>query len=454
MVAVADREGEVEFESQYRRKDGTCFPIHIHVTSVRDAHGDVRYRISTPLDISELKRAERQLLQAQRMEAVGQLTGGIAHDFNNLLSIVIGNLDLAAERATNDPALLELIQSALTGAERGGELVRRLLAFARKQPLRPQPLDLNAGLPNVVALLRRTLGESIVIRSAPAPVLWPALVDAAQLDDAIVNLAINARDAMPAGGTLTIETADARLDERYAAENAEVTAGDYVMLAVSDTGTGMPPEVAQRAFEPFFTTKGESKGTGLGLSMVYGFVKQSGGHAKIYSELGHGTTVKLYLPRAETGRNETAAERASDEVPARGNEAILVVDDNADVRRTVVKMLHDLGYRIHEAERAGDALEVLRRGEPVDLLFTDIVMPGGMSGYELAREARALRPALKVVFTSGYAEAATRNGHALEPGERLLGKPYRKSELARKLREALDAPLGDTRPGSPEPGSR
>ncbi len=406
---------------------------------VMDEDGKPVYLLGFSEDVTERRELERQLRQAIKMEAVGQLTGGVAHDFNNLLGIIIGNLDLAAEHAASDPVLRETIQEALGGALRGAELTRRLLAFSRNQPLQPVIVDLNRGLPEIARMLRRTLGEQVVVELHPGPALWPVLADAAQMDEAILNLAINARDAMPKGGTLSIETMNAHLDADYAARHAEVTAGDYVLLSVSDTGTGMPPEVIERCFEPFFTTKGVEKGTGLGLSMVYGFVKQSGGHIKVYSEVGHGTSVKIYLPRA--GRGAAAAKarpETTEPAPALGRELILMVEDNKDLRAVTVKQLSDLGYRTLEAENAKAALRMLATHPEVDLLFTDIIMPGGMTGTELAREARRLYPRLKILLTSGYTARAMANGfHDIE-GLELLNKPFRKHDLGQKLRHILD----------------
>jgi PAS domain S-box-containing protein len=405
---------------------------------VKDKDGKPQYLLGFSEDITERKAMEQQLRQAVKMEAVGQLTGGIAHDFNNLLGVVIGNLDIAAEHAASDPFLREIIQEALGGALRGAELTRRLLAFSRTQPLLPAIVDLNQGLPQIAGMLRRTLGEQIVVELHPGGDLWPVRVDSAQLDEAILNLAINARDAMPKGGIFSIETNNAHLDDEYAARHADLAAGDYIQLSVSDNGGGMTPEVIERCFEPFFTTKSIEKGTGLGLSMVYGFVKQSGGHIKIYSEVGHGTSVKIYLPRAGQGAAAKARGAAAEHAPAPGREVILMVEDNKDLRTVTVKQLADLGYRTLEAETAKAALEMLAAHPEIDLLFTDIIMPGGMTGTELAREARRLYPRLRILLTSGYTARAMANGfHDIE-GMELLNKPFRKHDLAQKLRGALD----------------
>ena len=385
-------------------------------------------------DVTDSKTREEQLRQLQRMDAVGRLTGGVAHDFNNLLAIIHGNSELIRNRLEDGTETADMADDVIGASARGAELVRRLLAFARMQHLEPEAIDLNARFPDLLSLLQRSLGENVNVRVKPAKGLWPAIVDPTQVDDAIVNLAINARDAMPDGGTLTIQTQNVTLDEDYASHHVEVVPGDYVMLAVSDTGTGMPPEVISRAFEPFFTTKGEGQGTGLGLSQVFGWVKQSGGHIKIYSEVGHGTTIKLYLPRAEA---QSAGKEQQPEVRTpTGDETILVVEDNPNVRKTVIRQLHDLGYRTIEADSGVAAIELVRNGTSFDLLLTDVVMPGGITGYQLADQARAERPGLKVLFTSGYTELAAASEADL--GHQLLSKPYRKQDLGHAVRSVLD----------------
>lgn len=404
---------------------------------VQDEYGNPQYLLGFSEDITDQRAMEQQLRQAVKMEAVGQLTGGVAHDFNNLLGVVIGNLDIALESSDLSADIRELAEDALNAALKGAELTRRLLAFSRKQPLLPASVDLNRSLSQIAGMLRRTLGEDIEVKLHPGDVLWPALVDAGQVDEAILNLAINARDAMPGGGKLTIETQNANLDEDYAAHNAEVKAGDYVQLTISDTGSGMTQEVMERCFEPFYTTKAVEKGTGLGLSMVYGFVKQSGGHIKIYSELEHGTSVKLYFPRA--GSVEQTADKSTAASPAAKGECVLVVEDNADLRAVSTKQLSDLGYRTLEAGDARQALVLLEKHSEIGLLFSDIVMPGGMTGVELAREARRLYPQLKILLTSGYAARATANGFHDIAGLDLLLKPFRKHELAKKLRDLFES---------------
>ena len=386
-------------------------------------------------DVTSPRALEEQLRQLQRMDAVGRLTGGVAHDFNNLLAIIHGNSELLRARLDEEFDAAEMIDDVISAAARGAELVKRLLAFARMQNLDPESVDLNARLNNVIGLLQRALGENVNLRVKTAKEPWPAIIDPTQVDDALVNLAINARDAMPEGGTLTIETQNVSLDEDYAASHLEVVPGDYVMLAVSDTGCGMAPDVIARAFEPFFTTKQEGQGTGLGLSQVFGWVKQSRGHIKIYSEIGHGTTVKLYLPRAQA-QSVDAMPRAETS-PPEGDETILVVEDNPNVRKTVIRQLHDLGYQTIEAESGAAALRLVGEGIRFDLLLSDVIMPGGMTGYQLADELRDARPDLKVLFTSGYTELASGGDH---PARRdaLLSKPYRKQDLGRAVRAALD----------------
>jgi PAS domain S-box-containing protein len=427
-------------ETQLSRVDGTTVDVEVAAAPFRLDHDTAILAIFH--DVTARKAQELQLRQAQKMEAVGQLTGGIAHDFNNLLGVVIGNLDLLLEAGALPEEGSELLQAAMDASLRGAELTQRLLSFSRKQALSPRVMDFNERLPGLAALLRRTLGENIRVQMVPGADLHAAVADPGQLENAVVNLAINARDAMPNGGVLTIETANVHLDEIYAAQHSEVEPGDYVMLAVTDTGTGMAPDTVERAFEPFFTTKEPGRGSGLGLSMVYGFTKQSGGHVKIYSEAGHGTTVKLYLPRALQDADRAAAPAPAAPIPL-GREAVLVVEDNGQMRDTAVRLLRELGYSVSEADSALAALELMDGGLQPELLFTDIVMPG-MSGYELAQAVRERRPGMKVLFTSGYAEASLRTGMA-EAGP-VLGKPYRKRDLATRVRQVLD---GETLAASP-----
>jgi PAS domain S-box-containing protein len=386
-------------------------------------------------DVTDQKHAEAQLSQAQRMEAVGQLTGGVAHDFNNMLTAILLNADVLATHVQDD-GLRQLAEAMRRAAEHGADLTRRLLAFGRRQTLLPRPTDINELLADMVPLMERTLGEHIEIKLARGADLWPATVDRGQLESAVLNLAVNARDAMPNGGRLTIETANAELDESYASSNPDVRAGSYVMIAISDSGSGMSPDVLARVFEPFFTTKDVGQGTGLGLSMVYGFIKQSEGHVRIYSEVGVGTVVRLYLPRSRDVAVPAVAAPAA--LPT-GTETILLVEDNSLVRTFASAQLAALGYRVVAAEDARRALEMVEHGCAPDLLFTDVIMPGGMNGRELAEQLRRRRPGLKVLYTSGYAHGAmTGEAAGAAPVTHLLGKPYRRRDLATKVREALD----------------
>jgi CheY-like chemotaxis protein len=371
---------------------------------------------------------------------VGQLTGGVAHDFNNLLTIIIGGLETIKRSRLDETArITRALDVALHAAERAAGLTTRLLAFSRRQPLQPIPTDLNLLVRNMTELLHRTLGEDVELEGVLAPRLWPAEVDQNQLEAAILNLAVNARDAMPGGGKLTLETTNTFLDDSYTETDAEVLPGQYVMISVSDSGSGMDKETLGRVFEPFFTTKELGRGTGLGLSMVYGFVKQSGGHVTIYSELGHGTTVRLYLPRL---LGDAAAQVVADEaLSPRGNdsEAILVVEDNDDVRSNSVANLSELGYRVLEASNAEAGLALLRANPEVALLFTDVVLPGD-SGRVLADAAVGLRPDLKVLFTTGYSRNALTHHGRLDAGVQLISKPFTFDQLARKVRDVLDQP--------------
>jgi PAS domain S-box-containing protein len=405
--------------------------------AIRDGNGNARYLVSVIEDVTERKAIEQQLQQAQKMEAVGSLTGGVAHDFNNLLTIMIGNLDLLQmDLAGNGPAEHK-VETILQAALRGSDLTRQMLAFSRRQPLQPKRVDANELIGNTTRLLTRTLGEHVTVDLRTASGLWPILVDGSQLEAALVNIAINARDAMPEGGTLIIETRNMQLDADYAAHHLEVTPGDYIAIEITDTGTGIPPDVLARVFEPFFTTKEPGKGTGLGLSMVFGFIKQSGGHLNVYSEVGQGTTFKLYLPRAadEVGSGQESAAQAPQ--PAVLGEVVLVVDDNRDVRATVVGQLRSFGYRILEADGAAAALETIDSGAHIDLMLTDVVMPGPMNGKELGKMARIRRPNLKVMFTSGFPGTFHNKDTDLDVGGVLLSKPYRKDDLAKAVRDLL-----------------
>src|SRR6478672_3783128 len=389
-------------------------------------------------EIQRREETEAQLREAQKMDAIGRLTGGLAHDFNNLMTIVTGSLDLLNRRlASDDPRLKKLVDNAMEGARRAAALTRQLLAFARRQPLEPKPTDINKLVSEVSALLRGTLGETIAIETVLAGGLWPANIDPHQLERAIVNLALNSRDAMPDGGRLTIETATAHLDDAYAKANADVTPGQYTSIAITDTGAGIAPDIVGKIFEPFFTTKPAGHGTGLGLSQVFGFVKQSGGHVRVYSEAGRGTTVRLYLPRhagplaAASGTDIEAFEKA------KGTGVnVFLAEDDADVRRFTADALVELGHRVKPVESAERALACLADGEDFDLLLTDVVMPG-MDGRRLADVAVQRKPGLKVLFMTGYTPNAIIHNGVLDPGTQLLSKPFAVAQLAEKLRTVL-----------------
>ncbi|HEY0909319.1 MAG TPA: ATP-binding protein, partial [Bradyrhizobium sp.] len=421
------------FETRYVHKDGRA----VTLTWMGTWSEPVRRHFFVGRDLTEKQAAEALFRQAQKMEAVGQLTGGVAHDFNNILTVITGTIGILAEAVADRPELETIAKMIDEAAERGGQLTKHLLAFARKQPLQPREIDVNNLVLETIKLLRPTLGQQIQIDPLLAVDTWAALVDPNQLTTALLNLALNARDAMPNGGSLAIETKNVYLDQAYADMHVEVAAGSYVMIAVSDTGTGIAPEDIERVFDPFFTTKEVGKGTGLGLSMVYGLVKQSNGHIKIYSEQGHGTSVKLYLPRA-TGVDHAANEMLPAVAVQGGHETVLVVEDDALVRKYVVTQIHSLGYTTLEAANAAEALQMIGNGTMIDLLFTDVIMPGSMNGRQLVDEALKQRPSLKTLFTSGYTENAIVHHGRLDSGVLLLVKPYRKLELARMIRMALD----------------
>ncbi len=424
------------------RKDGTVFPLGLTVTET--AVGGKRGFVGTLRDLTETKRLQEQLLQALKMEAVGQLTGGIAHDFNNLLTVVMGNAETLSEALADNPRLKHLVEMISTAANRGADLTKSLLVFSRKQTLAPKITDINGLVSGMKGLLRRTLGEQIEVKMRLAKDLRAVMTDTVHLESVVLNLCLNARDAMPKGGRLTIEASNAELTEDYTRQEKEVVPGSYVMIAISDTGTGMAPEVLAKAFDPFFTTKEVGKGSGLGLSMVYGFIKQSKGHIKIYSEPGIGTTIKLYLPVANTGADIPGVATSDPVEITGGSETILVVEDDDMVRGYAESVLDSLGYRVLSSRDGQAALTVLRQGQKVDLMFTDIVMPGGMNGYQLADEARRLRPALRILFTSGYTAGVLELENMANPDIDLLSKPYLRHELAARLRKALNARSGSS----------
>ncbi|MDT7835053.1 hybrid sensor histidine kinase/response regulator [Aquabacterium sp. OR-4] len=456
-------------EFRLRHRDGGYRWHLARAKAVRDADGRITQWVGSNTDIhdqkagsalladlnnvlarrvdertAELVRTQDALRHSQQLEAIGSLSGGVAHEFNNLLQVIGGNLQMMARGSLPADDWAERLGQALAGVQRGADLSRQLLAYGRRQPLQPEVVRLDALLHGLHGLLGQTLGEQVQIHTVVADALWPTLVDPANLETVLLNLALNARDAMAGNGRLTIEASNAVLDEAYAQAVPEVQAGDYVLIAVSDSGHGMSEAVQERAFEPFFTTKPRGKGSGLGLSMVFGFAKQSGGHVKLYSELGHGTTVRLYLPRSNASAPSAPQPRppapAPDAAPARRGRVLVVEDDDA-VRDTVVAMLRLLGHEVTAARDGSSALQVIDSAQPIDLLFTDVVMPGPVSSTELARQAQLARPGLRVLFTSGYTENALLHGGRIDAGLQLLSKPYTREALARKLDQLL-SPAG------------
>ena len=417
-----------------QRKDGSTFPLELSVGEAK--HGGQSIFVGVIHDLTERKRTEEQLVQAQKMEAVGQLAGGIAHDFNNLLTVIAGNAELLQESLAERPDLMELAVGILNAGDRGAELTQRLLAFSRRQVLKPSEIDCNQLIETLRPLLRRTLHEDVDIRTTLDPSIWPTFADRAQLESAILNLAINAQDAMPDGGVLSVTTTNMSLDDEYQEHYPEVRPGQYVMISVSDTGVGMAPEVLAHAFEPFFTTKEIGKGSGLGLSMIYGFVKQSNGHVTIYSAPSLGTTVRIYLPAGlSLDEMEVESDPGQELVMAATGRLILIVEDDPFVRAYAAQSISSLGFTVIVAVDGNDALQKLARGPVPDLLFTDIVMPGGMTGWELADHARDMHPNLRVLYTSGYALETLAERGRLPPGATVIDKPYRKATIARQLRD-------------------
>lgn len=417
-----------------QRKDGSTFPIDLSVGEAKQ--GGQSVFVGMIHDLTDRKRTEEQLVQAQKMEAVGQLAGGIAHDFNNLLTVIAGNAELLQESLAGRPDLEELARGIINAGDRGAELTQRILAFSRRQVLKPAEIDCNKLIETLRPLLGRTLHEDVDIRTSLDTELWPTFADRAQLESAILNLAINAQDAMPDGGVLSLTTTNMPLDHEYQEHYPEVRPGRYVMIAVSDTGAGMSSEVLARAFEPFFTTKEIGKGSGLGLSMIYGFVKQSNGHVTIYSAPELGTTVRIYLPAGDLAEEEeTASDIGEELVVAAMGRLILVVEDDPFVRAYAAASITSLGYTVIVAVDSNDALQKLAQEPIPDLLFTDIVMPGGMTGWELADHARDMHPNLRVLYTSGYALETLAERGRLPPGAIVVDKPYRKATIARQLRD-------------------
>lgn len=443
-LETARQEGRWEVEGWRVRKDGTRFWAHVIIDAIRDEAGEFVGFAKITRDVTERMESERKLeearqalFQSQKMEAVGQLTGGVAHDFNNLLTVIIGGLDRIA-RSKPSGQVSRALDMARTAPDRAAGLTARLLAFSRKQTLQPTPLDLNAVVRDMTELLHRTLGEDVELEGVLSPRLWRVELDRNHLESAVLNLAVNARDAMSSGGKLTLETANTYLDADYATKDAEVVPGQYVMISVTDTGSGIPNDLLQKVFEPFFTTKEPGRGTGLGLSMVYGFVKQSGGHAMVYSEEGQGTCVKLYFPRYYGDAPATETPQTAASPIARDGEVVLVVEDNPDVRTYSVTTLRELGYEVMESFEAEAALRLLAGERRIDLLFTDVVLPG-KTGRQLADEARRIRPELKVLFTTGYSRNAIVHQGRLDPGVELLPKPFTFEQLAARVRAVIDA---------------
>lgn len=443
-LAHAREHGRFENKAWRVRKDGSLFWAHVVIDRVDDNDGNPIGFAKVTRDATESRQAEealeemrRALHQSQKMEAIGHLTGGVAHDFNNLLQVISGNLQLLNEDVSENDRAKRRVANAMAGVARGSKLCSQLLAFGRRQPLKPKVVNPGKLVREMDDLLRHTLEEGIEIETVISGGLWNSFIDRMNLENAILNLSINARDAMDGLGRLTIEVGNAYLDDQYARRHHEVVPGQYVLIAVTDTGRGVPPEFIEKVFEPFFSTKPEGSGTGLGLSMVYGFVKQSGGHVKMYSEVGHGTTVKIYLPRI-IGKEEPLG-AASTELIRRGTESILVVEDDEAVRETALSLLRNLGYSVLEARDARSALSIIESGVVVDLLFTDVVMPGSMRSPELAAKARLRMPDLAVLFTSGYTENAIVHAGRLDEGVELLSKPYTQEALARKVREVLSS---------------
>ncbi|WP_049810279.1 hybrid sensor histidine kinase/response regulator [Bradyrhizobium japonicum] len=441
-LQTAAREGRWEHEGQRVRKDGTRFWAHVVIDAIRDDDGKLVGFAKVTRDITErreaeaaLQAAQETLIRSQKLEAIGQLTGGVAHDFNNLLQVISGNLQLLSKDIAGNARAEMRVQSALAGVARGSKLATQLLAFARRQPLEPRVVNVGRLIKGMDELLRRAIGEEIEVETVVGGGLWNSLIDPDQLENAILNLAINARDAMNGEGRLTIEASNAFLDDEYVRHYDDLIAGQYVMIAVTDTGVGIPLDILERVYEPFFTTKAEGKGTGLGLAMVYGFLKQSGGHVKIYSEIGAGTTVKLYFPR-EMAIEDTLVSATSGDIKG-GEETVLVVEDDDEVREVAVSILSELGYRVVKARDAVAALAIVDSGIPIDLIFTDVMMPGTLRSPELARKAKERLPNVAVLFTSGYTQNAIVHGGRLDPGLELLAKPYTREALARKIRHVL-----------------
>jgi PAS domain S-box-containing protein len=445
-LVTAEAAGRYESEGWRVRKDGTQFWAHTVVDAIRDERGKLIGFAKITRDITEsrqaredLEKTKAALAQSQKMEAIGQLTGGVAHDFNNLLMVVLGNLDVAKSLLEGDNLnrgrLERAIQNARHGAQRASVLTQSLLAFSRRQPLQPRTIDVNQSLKDVAQLLQRALGENRPLEIVGAAGAWNIEADPVQLEAALLNLALNARDAMPESGKVTLEAANVHVDERYAAQHPDAKPGQYVVISVSDTGSGMAQDILSRAFEPFFTTKASGHGTGLGLSQVFGFVKQSGGHVNLYSEVGQGTTIKMYFPRAYRAVEKTTPEKHAEVISGNGQH-VLVVEDDADVRKFVSETLRELNYRVGATESAEAALEYIGNNDPVDAIITDVIMPG-MNGRQLANAAGTVAPQAKVIFMTGYSRNAIVHHGRLDPGVILLQKPFTREELSSRLHSLL-----------------
>ena len=435
-----DREVEASGKPRTREiivifSDGQAHIVSVTKFPIFDTQGHITAIGSMGLDVTDQRRTEERLAQAQKMETVGQLTGGIAHDFNNLLAVIQGNVELIEMQGDAD--IRDLVAPVQRAARRGAELTQRLLAYSRRQSLAPRIFDPVQRIDGILLILQRTLGKNIVTRTDMAVDLWPVIADPSQVENAILNLAINARDAMPEGGSLTIGCRNQRIDAMTQSGFSDVSPGEYVVISVTDTGTGMPPKVMARAFEPFFTTKDVGKGSGLGLSMIYGFTKQSGGHVTIESESGHGSTIHMYLPRAH--QKPTSPVRAENsKVPTSSGESILVIEDDDDVRNLTVSMLRTLGYQVQSAATTNQASTMLDGGRPPDILLSDIVLAGSVSGPVFAAGVRKIHPDIKVVYMSGYAEDSPQTAALHQEGGRMLRKPFQMWELAQAVREVVD----------------
>ena len=440
MVRAMRGETVDSLEFQTVTLDGNRRVVLANGSRMIDQDNNIMGSVVTWHDDTDRRSSEEHLVRAQKMEAVGQLTGGIAHDFNNLLTVVSGNLELLIPGLDDDSKLKKRAKAALRASAKGAELTSRLLAFSRRQALAPEVVDVNALIEGMIELMGRTLGDNIELDVRLQPDPWLTEIDAGQLENSILNLAINARDAMPEGGRLTIETSKIEFDDDYVQRNTDANPGPHLALSVSDTGTGIAPDVLQRVFEPFYTTKQTGEGTGLGLAMVYGFVKQSGGSIGIYSELGHGTTVRMFLPRSDVTVAEPREATSHTGAVEGGSETVLLVEDNPDVAMTAREMLLEFGYNVLEAIDGPSAIAVLESNPDLDLMLTDIVMPGGMDGAQLARKAREAMPGLKVVYASGYTRNGMGGGIELDPDIELVNKPFSQDELGRALRRALDQP--------------